>query len=325
LIPLVLGALGKSGGSSLTSGVMSNLLGGAIGQTSGGSGITKLLGGLLGGGAAAAGAAVSGVTGAAGSAAKAVTGSAAKTVAAGAAVTGAAAAATRGVASSARATVDEKRKKSPLMWLLPLLLIGALAIWGLTKCGKDDKKVAVDATEVVAETTPAVAAETVAAETVAVAAETVAAETVAAAAETTPAAPATEVAAVVETTVPATTTPAAVNAAGDAVSEDLTVYFDTNKSNIRADQQSKIDNAVAALKGAPAGTKVNLVGHADSRGNAAANEKLSQARSLAVETAIKAGLGAEASNVTFTSAFEGDTKPAADLALSRRVTVEIQK
>ncbi len=113
-----------------------------------------------------------------------------------------------------------------------------------------------------------------------------------------------------------------VNAAGDAVSEDLTVYFATSSSVINAEGQGKIAKAVAALTAKGSGTVV-ATGHADTRGNAASNLTLSEARAKAVADAITAGLGADASKFTVTSNAKGAEEPSVNLAKSRRVTVAI--
>ena len=124
-------------------------------------------------------------------------------------------------------------------------------------------------------------------------------------------------------------TPAAaavVNAAGDATPEDLTVYFDIASAAINGDGQAKIVAASRILQELPAGTKVNVIGHADNRGDAAKNQALSEARAAAVVQALKGGLGDKASNIEFASSAKGATEQAAgDQAKSRRVTIEIQK
>ena len=120
--------------------------------------------------------------------------------------------------------------------------------------------------------------------------------------------------------------PAAVNAAGDATPEDLTVYFDTASAAINGEGQAKIVSASRILQELPAGTKVNVIGHADSRGDAAKNQALSEARAAAVVQALKGGLGDKASNIEFASSAKGATEQAGgDQSKSRRVTIEIQK
>ena len=122
------------------------------------------------------------------------------------------------------------------------------------------------------------------------------------------------------------TAPVEVNAAGDATPEDLTVYFDTASAAINGDGQAKIVTASRILQELPAGTKVNVVGHADSRGDAAKNQALSEARAAAAVQALKGGLGDKASNIEFASSAKGATEQAGgDQSKSRRVTIEIQK
>jgi uncharacterized surface protein with fasciclin (FAS1) repeats len=140
--------------------------------------------------------------------------------------------------------------------------------------------------------------------------------------------PATEAAAPTTAAAAAPSTePAAapVNAAGDAVSEDLTVYFANASAAINAEGKAKIAKAVTTLSAVPAGTKVNVVGHASAVGDPAKNQKLSESRANNVIAALKAGLGAKASNVEFTASAEGDKNPVENADKSRRVTVEIQK
>ncbi len=118
---------------------------------------------------------------------------------------------------------------------------------------------------------------------------------------------------------------AVVNAAGDATPEDLTVYFASGSANLNSEAKAKIDKAVVTLSSLAAGSKVNIVGHADKNGDAAFNQSLSEKRAGNVQDALKAGLGDKAGNITFTTSAKGDTEQAANLAKSRRVTIEIQK
>ena len=125
---------------------------------------------------------------------------------------------------------------------------------------------------------------------------------------------------------PATTTstPAPVNAAGDAVAEDLTVYFANGSAAIDAEGQAKIVGAAAILAKLANGAKVDVVGHASATGNSAFNKTLSERRAAAVEAALKVKLGPQAANITLATSAKGDTEPVADEAKSRRVTVEIK-
>lgn len=115
---------------------------------------------------------------------------------------------------------------------------------------------------------------------------------------------------------------AVTNAAGDAVSEDLTIYFASGSAVIDGAGQAKIAKAVETLKAKGSGA-VAATGHADTNGNPAANKALSELRAKNVVDAITAGLGADASKFTFSSDAKGDTEPVENLAKSRRVTVAI--
>ena len=112
--------------------------------------------------------------------------------------------------------------------------------------------------------------------------------------------------------------------AAPATPEGLTVYFANASAAIDAEAQAKIDGAVAQLKSLPAGTKVNIVGHASTRGNPAANRALSIARANNVKDDLVKGLGADASKIEFSVEAKGDTEPDVDEAKSRKVTIEIQ-
>ena len=132
--------------------------------------------------------------------------------------------------------------------------------------------------------------------------------------------PAALIVAAPDTTVVAAT---ATSIASVGAPESLTVYFDSGKSAIKADEQTKITGAVEKLSALPAGSKVNIVGHADKNGDARANQVLSVRRATEVEKALKAGLGAKASNVTFTVGAVGDTQAETDPAKARKVTIEV--
>ncbi len=113
-----------------------------------------------------------------------------------------------------------------------------------------------------------------------------------------------------------------VNSAGDATSEDLTVYFASGSSVIDADGTAKVAKAVEILKALGTGP-VAMVGHADTNGDPVKNQALSTERAKNVAAAITAGLGADASKFTMTTDAKGDSDPVGDLAKSRRVTIEI--
>jgi uncharacterized surface protein with fasciclin (FAS1) repeats len=119
--------------------------------------------------------------------------------------------------------------------------------------------------------------------------------------------------------------PGQTNAAGDAVAEDLTIYFATGSDRLDLEASAKVERAVEILGALPEGTKVKMVGHADVTGNADANRRLSERRVNRVLQAVLAGLGDQGSKIDFSSDFRGATEPAEDLAKSRRVTIEIQQ
>lgn len=89
----------------------------------------------------------------------------------------------------------------------------------------------------------------------------------------------------------------------------MTIHFDTGSAAISADSQGILKEAAGALENAPAGTRVEIGGHTDDTGNAAANLKLSEERASAVRARlIELGVKAE----TLTAKGYGDAKPIAD-------------
>lgn len=89
----------------------------------------------------------------------------------------------------------------------------------------------------------------------------------------------------------------------------MTIHFDTGSAAISADSLDILKEAAEALKNAPAGTRVEIGGHTDDTGNAAANLKLSEERATAVRAKlVDLGVKAEA----LTAKGYGDTKPIAD-------------
>lgn len=80
-----------------------------------------------------------------------------------------------------------------------------------------------------------------------------------------------------------------VNELVDRLNKDgfLTLYvnFDTGKATIKPDSAKTLDDAAAALKAA-SGLRVEVGGHTDNVGTAAANEKLSADRAQAVMAAL---------------------------------------
>lgn len=81
--------------------------------------------------------------------------------------------------------------------------------------------------------------------------------------------------------------------AGNFTADDLIkalnltgIQFDTGSSRISAASQDIPGKAAEALKKAPEGTRVEIGGHTDNTGNAAANLKLSEARVTAVRARL---------------------------------------
>ncbi len=85
-------------------------------------------------------------------------------------------------------------------------------------------------------------------------------------------------------------------ASADAVVQALNlqiINFASGRADIPAANQALLKKAAEVLKGAPAGTKFEVGGHTDSKGAAAGNLKLSQARAAAVAKYLT-GLGVKA-------------------------------
>ena len=102
-------------------------------------------------------------------------------------------------------------------------------------------------------------------------------------------------------------------------------FFDVNKSVVKAEGKAKMDDLVSKIKG------INLeviiaVGHTDSDGSDAMNQKLSVARSEAVKSYLT-GAGVEKNRV-YTEG-KGEKQPVADnktkegKAKNRRVEIEV--
>ncbi len=193
-----------------------------------------------------------------------------------------------------------------LKWLIPLALVLGLGYCMWTKRG--DQAPAIDATPAtdVAASAADAAVPTDAARPApdASAAPVDAAAAPAASADT--------------TATPAPTADEALGAlqAGNFTADDLIkalnltgIQFDTGSSRISATSQAILGKAAEALKKSPEGTRVEIGGHTDNTGNAAANLKLSEARAAAVRARL-VELGV--SDAILTAKGYGDTKPVAD-------------
>jgi outer membrane protein OmpA-like peptidoglycan-associated protein len=86
------------------------------------------------------------------------------------------------------------------------------------------------------------------------------------------------------------------------------VLFDFDKSNIRPDAADALKQAAGILKARAKGP-VRVEGHTDAKGNAAYNQKLSEARANAVKKWLMEKEGLSAMN--FTTKGFGATKPTA--------------
>jgi len=107
----------------------------------------------------------------------------------------------------------------------------------------------------------------------------------------------------------------------------IVIYFDFDKSNIRASEQSKIDQAVKILKDDPTAV-VKLAGHTDPIGTPAYNLKLSERRANAVKATLLAK-GVDAKRISSsaygeTKLVKPDLKGIAANAVNRRTVVVIE-
>ncbi len=106
------------------------------------------------------------------------------------------------------------------------------------------------------------------------------------------------------------------------------VYFDTNQANYIKGEKTKVDKLVGLLK-ENSNYKVNITGHADSRGTDEYNMNLSKRRINSVVSTITSS-GIKKSRIASQKAM-GETKPAATndtdegRALNRRVEFEVIK
>lgn len=89
----------------------------------------------------------------------------------------------------------------------------------------------------------------------------------------------------------------------------MNIYFDTGSANITRDSLEILGKAAEAIKAMPAGTKIEVGGHTDNTGDAAANMTLSQQRADAVVAKL-GELGVAAG--TLTGKGYGQDKPKAD-------------
>ena len=100
------------------------------------------------------------------------------------------------------------------------------------------------------------------------------------------------------------------------------IYFDLNKSVLKADQQAKVDNLVSFLRQNPSAT-VTISGYADkATGTASRNMTLSEQRANVVKKALT-DAGIAASRIT--TGFYGDTQQVSGVPEQNRVAVCVTK
>lgn len=108
------------------------------------------------------------------------------------------------------------------------------------------------------------------------------------------------------------------------VNETAEVYFDTKSNDLSAASIEQLQPIIAHLKDYPSATLV-VVGHTDSRGSSAGNQKLSEKRAKAVSSYLVKEYSIDASRITTSG--EGELSPIADnttkegQAKNRRVSV----
>lgn len=107
----------------------------------------------------------------------------------------------------------------------------------------------------------------------------------------------------------------------------MIIHFDTGSATISAESADILGKAAAAIKQAPAGTRIEVGGHTDNTGNPEANQTLSERRAAAVKTRL-VELGVDAA--VLTSKGYGQDKPVADngneegRARNRRIEFTVQ-
>jgi outer membrane protein OmpA-like peptidoglycan-associated protein len=83
------------------------------------------------------------------------------------------------------------------------------------------------------------------------------------------------------------------------VQHNFTVFFDWNKANITPEGQQIVEAAAATYKSMPPGAPIQVIGHTDTSGSPAYNQRLSVLRAQNVAAALaQGGIPQSAMNVT---------------------------
>lgn len=113
----------------------------------------------------------------------------------------------------------------------------------------------------------------------------------------------------------------------ETVAKEIRVLFDTNKSVVKPAFNAEIEAVAKLMKEYPT-AKVEVQGHTDSRGNAQANDKLSQDRANAVAAVLSKNYGIAADRITAkgygAAQPVADNKTAEGQAKNRRVVAVAQ-
>ena len=199
-------------------------------------------------------------------------------------------------------------------WLIPLLLLAAV-FFGYRSCHRQDTATAPTADA----SMPATDADATMPAADANADATNAADAAAAANASTTAPAENASAAMPATAAPNAAADAALSGIKSGASVDdvtkalnlMIIHFATGSANIDHDSDAILEKAAEAIKSLPAGTKLEVGGHTDNTGNAAANVTLSQKRADAVIARLgELGVAAD----TLNGKGYGDSKPVADNA-----------
>ncbi len=86
-----------------------------------------------------------------------------------------------------------------------------------------------------------------------------------------------------------------------------TIYFDFDRSAIKASEQGKLDQLATAFKSAPAGSQLKSEGNCDERGTPEYNRALGERRAIAARDYLIQKHGIESSRITTLS--NGEDKP----------------